>query len=119
MSENFLNDFNINVMLLNETFLPNYCIYRNDRLTQPGGGNAFIVKINIKQAELPIPDNISFETNCIEIQTSKLDPNHINHTFSVQNATILLENLNAKHIEWNSTTKPQSTSLKTNSNRRK
>lgn len=96
----FLTEYNIDVMLLNETFLkpgrkiniPNYKTYRNDRLVQPGGGTAILIKKNIPHSELPTPAQISFETNGITVHTTKqkiniwstycspnaaLDPTHI------------------------------------------
>lgn len=112
-------------MLLSETFLkpshrlnfPNYKTYRKDRLAQPGGGTAIIIKNTIQHHELPETGPLTLETNGIAVQTQKqiiniwsayctpnivLDPNDIGNLFSGRQATILAGDLNAKHKDWNS-----------------
>lgn len=123
--QNFLHQHNIDIMLLSETFLkpgtrlniPNYQLYRNDRITQAGGGTAIFIKNTINHAELPTLDNISLEANGVKVQTSKgpllvwasycspnstLDPNDVRLFFPDRSATIMAGDLNAKHPDWNS-----------------
>lgn len=125
--QKFLEEYNIDVMLLSETFLKpgsrlaiaNYKTYRNDRLLQPGGGTAILIKQNIEHHELPPQENLTFECNGITVNTKKqpisiwsaycspnetLDPNQISALFRSTKATILAGDLNAKNKIWNSKT---------------
>lgn len=72
----FLQDYQIDILLLQETFLrpchswkiPNYSIYRTDRTNGPGGGTAIIIKNSLPH-HLPtsLPTLQNTETTSIQI----------------------------------------------------
>lgn len=122
----FLENYKIDVMLHQETFLKpsrsfniqNYVTYRSDRLTGPRGGTAILVHKTINNNQLPIVSNVSIEHTGIAVSTAKgilniysvyLPPGDLLNTaelinlFSTTHATIAAGDLNAKHTEWNST----------------
>ncbi|GFU90361.1 putative RNA-directed DNA polymerase from transposon X-element [Trichonephila clavipes] len=76
--EEFIQRFDPDIIALQETFLqpchsfniPNYTIYRNDRLTHRGGGTAILIKSSIAHHSIHI------------------------HTHTLENTTIVLEGSN-------------------------
>ena len=68
---NFLNHYNIDILLLNETLLknkfkvPGYRVYRNDN-----NGTALIIKNGIKNYEIQINNLYSLETTAVNIKAN-------------------------------------------------
>ena len=77
----FLYEAEVDILLIQETFLkptdplkvPNYNIYRNDRLTGRGGGTAVIIKRNIEHHRLETPPITGMEATVIEARTGPAD----------------------------------------------
>lgn len=123
--ETFLQEHNIDIFLISETFLrpqihfniANYVTYRYDRDDGPGGGTAILVKRNISHVELQLPDLIAAEANAIMVHMDRHTLKIISF-YSPGARTLLLEDLdallsgttpilmagdyNAKHRNWNS-----------------
>jgi hypothetical protein len=119
----FIDENKIDIMLLGETWLrtgdnfkiPNYVIYRNDRLDQPGGGTAVCVKKNLKHDVLPSANsqientaiNLYLTDSVIRIVSAYCPPGKIltspdlDAIFSDETPTLVLGDLNAKHQFWN------------------
>ena len=124
----FLARTKIDVALINETHLkpshranvPNYVVYRNDRLNGRAGGTAIYIKKSIPHGELLIPDEMSLEMSLIQIDTTRgklflgacYNPpskSAIKNDFikilqlTGNKNTVLAGDINAKHTDWNST----------------
>jgi hypothetical protein len=123
--QHFLHHHNIDIMLLNETFLkptnkfsfPNYTIHRNDR-PPPNtcGGTAIIIKSSIIHSRATIPPLTSIETTAITIERNN-DPilivsaykppnktlltSDLNILFNITPKTLIAGDLNSKHPNWN------------------
>ncbi|KFM83306.1 putative RNA-directed DNA polymerase from transposon X-element, partial [Stegodyphus mimosarum] len=122
----FLQTNNIDIMLLNETHLkpnkkfkiPNYTVYRNDRLHNRGGGTAIIIKNSMKHTEFQLPNFNSFETcGCLFYSNNSnpyliisiykppnniLDITELEYIINLGYPTIIAGDLNCKHTFWNS-----------------
>lgn len=124
--EDFLIHHKIDIVLVQETFLkigdqftiPNYNIYRNDRMNGPGGGTAIITKKTIKFTHLPTPNTQHLEatTGTIILANAKIQitslyrPPHkplttqdLDAIFNTNLPHIAAGDLNSKHRNWNST----------------
>ena len=132
----FLPRFRVDVALISETHLKpshrsniaNYKCYRNDRLTGRGGGTAIYIKTNIDHYLLPTPPNLELEATPIIINSAQgklaivscynppkniLSRQDITTLFSLANSVIIAGDLNAKHIDWySSSTNPSGSRLK-------
>lgn len=119
----FLDNNNIDICCLNETRLsPNkklkckgYVVHRNDRNSQ-GGGVAVLIKEGIKHELLPKYPQFPNENVALNIKTHNgeitivavynppkktLKISELNSIFLRNRRTIILGDLNAKHIAWN------------------
>lgn len=123
----FLQDTKTDILLAQETFLkpqrdfkiPNYKIYRSDRLTGRAGGTAILIKKNIMHNHLPNIATEHIENTSIKITTSDnssititsvyLSPakplttedlNLISQHQSKHSKLIVGGDLNARHFSW-------------------
>lgn len=113
---NFLQDHDIDIALLQETFLkprdtlriPNYRVFRTDRKT-PGGGTAIITKLALKAQEIAIQTQ-NLENTAIELNT-KQGKIKIISAYQAPNKKLVTQDLdaifalvagdlNAKHESW-------------------
>lgn len=118
----FLQEHQIDVLLLGETWLttgsrftiPNYNTYRNDRTDQPGGGTAICVKKSISHYLYSSTDG-DIENTVIIVKTSKtllkliaaycppnkrVSRNQLRQLMDGEYPTIMMGDLNAKHVTW-------------------
>lgn len=116
----FMQEQDIDVMLLNETHLkpsenliiPNYTVHRTDRKINQEGGTAAVVKQSLLHNQLPQPDQERIETTGIQIQTAQgpinvystyIPPGHnfpedeMNKITNGNSPTIIAGDLNSKH----------------------
>lgn len=101
-SETFIQESNIDIMLVSETFLrqchnfnvANYITYRKDRNNCPGGGTATIIKRNIQHFETTTPELQEAEANSIMVCTQTGNIRIISF-YSPGARTLLAEDLNA------------------------
>lgn len=123
--KHFVNDHNIDIMLINETHLkssdsPNisqYILYNNNRPISKGGGTAIYIKHSIPHCELPTANTESMEISSIQVNlksgplnlhsvyyppNATFYPNDVKKIFNTNTPTIIAGDLNAKHSEWNS-----------------
>lgn len=122
--QNFLADYEIDIMLLSETWLragdnlkfANYITYREDRQDGPVGGVAILIKNKIKHDFITIENLTTLETIGIQIKTSNnkdlriftayYPPSRIfQHSVYrkiVENdiPTIIMGDLNSKNTQW-------------------
>lgn len=130
----FLQKENIDIMLIGETWLkanisfkiPNYAIYRTDRILQPQGGTAILIKKHIPHVFLQTRQ-CQIENTIIEVNTKKgplkiiagyCSPNRditqqdLETLFTPNDRIILLADLNAKNKNWGcNTTNPSGRNL--------
>lgn len=123
----FLTDYDIDILLLQETFLkttdkfriPKYKTYRTDRTTGQGGGTAIIIKTTLNFDILPtpntdqieathgiltLPNNTKFNIISAYKPPNKIiTENDIKTLIPDHGKTILAGDLNCKHTYWNST----------------
>ena len=74
--KHFIHEQNLDIILLNETHLrpcdkakiPNYTLYRKDRLHNRGGGVAIYTKQSIKSTEFPLPQLNTIEACAVLIE---------------------------------------------------
>jgi exonuclease III len=123
-----LQDLKIDVALFTEThlkphmrfYIPNYHIYRNDRLDGNKGGIAVAVKKGIPHTYVDLPPLISFEATGVSILTGHTEmllasvyksslrawrDADITELLNLRKKSILAGDLNAKHPVWNSSFK--------------
>ena len=122
---NFIEKHNIDILLITETFLkphiafhiPNFLIYRNDRLNQTGGGVAIIIKNSINHNILPILQLQTIENISIMVPTANFllkisccyaaNSNHLNFRSDISRLAnsnlpyILGGDFNSRHPFWN------------------
>ena len=122
----FVSRHNLDVILVQETFLkpdinpkiPNYRLYRNDRLTGRGGGTAIYVKSSIEHHLFYTPALQHIEATTVIINTSSAGPVKFVSAYNPPNKrildtdldsllidnipTIIAGDLNSKHPNWNS-----------------
>lgn len=121
----FLHDYNLDVFLINETWLkpsrnlriPNYNIFRDDRTSNKGGGTAIFVKSNIDHCLAHSFSSDNIESTAVKINTSsgpikfisvysppkrQLITSELDSLLSENVPTIIAGDLNAKHGSWNS-----------------
>lgn len=125
----FLGKRDIDIACISETrlkpnqnfSLPNYKIYRKDRLHSPGGGVALILKSRLKHRDLPDLKLKFIEAKAIEISTSlgpiRIVSIYVRHNCetpedisnfegdllkltSMGGKFLIIGDLNAKHTEW-------------------
>lgn len=124
--KHFINKHQLDVLLVNETHLkpcqkPNishYNLYKNDRTTSNGGGTAIYIRNTISHCELPTVDTNLMEITSLQIEmrngplilhsvyhppSNIFNPDEIKNAFKSDIATIMAGDLNAKHVQWNST----------------
>lgn len=100
--EDFLINFDIDIMLINETWLrqgnifkiANYYTYRDDRQNRPGGGTAILIKNNIKHDILYSPETENLETTSIQIYIDGLAPTKIIAAYLPPNKSFVAEEFN-------------------------
>lgn len=117
----FINIHNPDIVLLSETWLkpkhkftvPNYKIYRTDRI-EIGGGTAILIKSNIKHKTLNSPQSSSFnDTTGIRVflngqsisifsiySTDKIQESDIKNLINQDIKVIIAGDFNAKHKDW-------------------
>ena len=123
----YLQDNLVDIACINETHLklsdnikiPNYVVYRTDRVNIPGGGTAIFIKKTISHDLVKIANLQNIECTCITIllnnkettiaavynQPSKpLLISDLNKLINNIKKFIILGDLNAKHQSWNSIT---------------
>lgn len=124
--ENFIKDRNIDIILLQETYLkpqdnfkiPNYQIYRKDRLNKPGGGVAIAIKNRIDHflaenhstantesitVKVKINDRRTLKVTSIYIPpANNLGEDELRRIFEGGDQVLVGGDLNAKHPSWNS-----------------
>lgn len=123
--EMFLQDHSIDVALLQETWLrpcnnlkiPNYTVYRNDRLDGPQGGTAIVIRntlihylpenpLNLNHTEattviIPTERNSSLQITSVYIPPLQpFSPGDFHEIMSLNIPTIIAGDLNSKHHEW-------------------
>lgn len=121
----FLQQHDVGIVLLQETFLkpgtnfhiPNYILYRNDRIGRRGGGTAILVKRNIPHYHIPTPTLQNTEATIIKILMDDfqfltislyIPPNAANFQddikalFNLNGPILLAGDLNAHHRRWGS-----------------
>ena len=121
----FLEHFEIDILLINETHLTtnirftikNYTIYRNDGPRAPYGGTAIAIKSTIHHSHVPTPSFINLEATFITIPVSNtylqigaiycspsmpLLISDLDLLHSMSNNYINAGDFNAKNISWNS-----------------
>lgn len=120
----FVAEYNIDILLLGETWLkpshilkvPNFTVYRSDRVNGKGGGTAVAVRSHIKHHVIPEKVYLSLEATRIEICLEGLGPVHIVSVYQPSSRTFMAEDflslfdrdvpmvvvgdLNAKHSAW-------------------
>lgn len=119
----YLHTHNIDIACITEThlnnsnkfYIPEYRIYRNDRIENKGGGVLIAVKNNINHHEINIPNTTGIETVAISLKlnnqswniiaaykppTIKIQPQNILNLFTPNKNTLILGDFNAKHINW-------------------
>ena len=122
----FLLRHNIDIACVSEThFIPTqqfkiggYNIYRTDRLApHASGGVAIFIKRNIKHYEIILPELTSIEAVAINLILSneevvtisavykapnkRLHSSDLDHLFHQNNASLIIGDLNCKHVFWN------------------
>ncbi|GLV46068.1 hypothetical protein CBL_05154 [Carabus blaptoides fortunei] len=121
----FINQYNLDVIFINETHLKagdrlklaNFTVYRHDRQHGPGGGTAIIVKRQLTHYETHVQQLTNLEATSIEIQTPNTRPlrlisvynppdkdilsSDLDHILDGTTPTIVAGDLNAKHRNWN------------------
>jgi Reverse transcriptase (RNA-dependent DNA polymerase)/Endonuclease-reverse transcriptase len=127
--ELFLNSHKVKIALLCETFLnptdsfyiPNYSIYRNDRIEDSKGGTAILVHASIKHELVNIPKTqCVLEATAIRIfyanetltlisiyvpnTTNKIHFNDLSLLFRIDNKILMAGDFNAKSKDWNCST---------------
>lgn len=121
----FLSDHDIDILLIQETFLkpshkfkiPNYLLYRDDRLGRQKGGTAIAIKKNINHYHLAIDNLTSIEAtgvvilgrdsnlllvSCYKPPTNRFIPADFDILFSKNIPTLLVGDFNCKSPGWNS-----------------
>jgi hypothetical protein len=98
--------------------IPNYHLYRTDRLPERKGGTAIAIRKGIPHRQVDLPPLVSIEATGICIPTDKCEvllaaiykaPNHTwcdidtIELLRFRNKCILAGDLNVKHPFWNST----------------
>ena len=117
----FIQSHELDIMILNETKLnvkhkvrfPSYCTYRNDRLTDGGGGTAILVKNNIKHEILNTPSIRSAEASIVKLplkgssvsivsfyNPKKLLNEDMNTILKMDSNIFVGGDFNAKHVSW-------------------
>lgn len=79
--DQFLYEQSIDVVLLQETFLkpgdnfqlPNYTLYRNDRVRGRGGGTCILVKRRIPHFSITTPDIHGLEATIIQVKADDFE----------------------------------------------
>lgn len=122
----FLEDENIDIMLVSETHLKpglraniaNYNCYRTDRLTA-GGGTAIYIKRSIRHFEAPVPELRTTEATAVAVETTAgivtfvavyRSPKRLLHVEDIRallrlrGKVFIAGDLNSKHAAWNSRT---------------
>lgn len=121
----FLKEYNIDVFFINESWLkpskkfqlPNYITYRDDRLTNKGGGTAILVKINIDHRLAHSFSSSNIESTAVVVNTfsgplklisvyvppnRQLIPSELDSLLEENVPTIIAGDMNAKHGSWHS-----------------
>lgn len=123
--EEYTNREEFDIILIGETHLtqsvsiklPNYNVYRNDRLGRPGGGTCILIKRSIAHRSISTPNLNILEATIVEIDFFKIGairlisayypPNKAFHhadyatIFHSNTPTLLIGDLNGKHTTWN------------------
>lgn len=120
----FLQDYNIDVALINETHtkpshdlqIQNYRTYRTDRPNRPGGGTAILIRNRLKHVQTEHPDTDTIEHTDIIVRTKgqdirlsaiytpphiKLDKRDLDRLLQYNTPTLIAGDLNSKHRDWN------------------
>lgn len=123
--EEFADEHNLDLVLLSETHLkpgnnlrlPNYDVYRNDRLDRELGGTAILIKRSIAHHRISTPALQNLEATTVSVDTSHgpllvtsvyKPPNHrllpadLDLLLQDQRPKLVAGDLNAKHTAWNS-----------------
>ena len=121
----FLARFKPDVLLLGETHLtpanrfrlPNYVVYRDDRVGRQGGGTAIAVRTSIGHHRVVLPQRTNLEATAIEVHgalggvlvvsaykppRAELFAGDLDVIFDSHLRVILAGDLNCKHRVWNS-----------------
>ena len=122
--KHFIHEQQLDIILLNETHLrpcdkvkiPNYTLYRKDRLTNRGGGVAIYIKRSIKSTEYLLPQLNSIEACAVIIDNknfgellvisvynppnSKIVKEDLEFLFNTGLPTIVAGDLNSKSTTW-------------------
>lgn len=129
----FIKEQKIDIMMLGKTWLrngdaftiPNFIVYRNDKLEQPGGGTAICIKKSLKHTEHK-NEKSKIENTSIILHSKKGDikltaaynsPNKIKNLdldplLKGKLPALLLGDLNAKNVIWGcNSTNPAGTTL--------
>lgn len=122
--KSFLTKYRPHLVLLSETklssrhriSLPNYNVYRNDRDSDGGGGNATLVRIDLKHEVINTPVLLSSEATCITLNLhntkltvvsfycpSKLQKQDLSSLLQLDSNIVISGDFNAKHRVWNNT----------------
>lgn len=120
--EIFLNNYNIDIIIITETKLQatdkikirNYSVHKYDRNDPvPGGGVAILIKKSIPYVKITINQNLSFEYACIKLNndlsiigiynkpTNYYEINELLIINNLSNRVIIGGDFNSKHISWN------------------
>lgn len=119
--EYFLQSHKPDIMLLSETKLnmknkirfPSYCVYRNDRLSNGGGGTAILVKSSIKHEIMNSPTMRNAEASSLKLplqgssisivslyNPKKLLIEDMKTLLKTDSNTFIGGDFNAKHVSW-------------------